>query len=775
MVRFGNYELISRIGAGGMAEVFKARLAREGGFERLVAIKRILPGNSEDPEFIEQFRTEARISAQLMHQNIVQVYDFGCVDGAWYIAMEYIPGPSLHELMKKFAAQSRVLPLPVSLSILSEIASGLGYAHRALTPEGEPLRLVHRDVSSKNVLISFEGAVKLMDFGIAKATGRSYNTKSGIIKGKIAYLSPEQIRGQPLDGRSDLFSLGILAYEMFTGIQPFGGDSDYQILFKILSEAPESIRGRNTKVPDALDGVVMKLLAKNPEERYQQAEHFRRELAEIQRATADSPGAGDIPHFMAYLRKNKIIEAPEDRPVESLSIPVATVTGDQVKEASTGAPVAQPTGSTAVPPPAATPLSSETALGSLASLTGVSAHEAAIAGPPRGARAIPAWLLVLMGALIVVLGAAVYDLRRVDSAILGLLRGSAGDGQLGLVPATPRAADGEAGEPTAPPGVPTFDVVAVPSLPGAATARPGATPAPDSGGAPVILQRELTLTTNPTGAAITVDGGTVPQRAPATITIRGAAGSDHLITASTPCHVATQRRITLDSAAPEALELRLEPEVRAVRVTSVPAHAAVSLAGRALGRTPLTAMLPPAGCGGGKLKLELDGYKAAVRDLPASAELAVELAASTDAAIQVTSPVDMELSVDDKGYGKVGGGGRMVRLEAGVHKVVLVSVRPYYLFRKTIEVRAGTPVPVTVPEPQYGYLNVSCSAACDVFVDDVPLGESPLLKWPVAAGPEIHRVRLQYRIPGVEPLVYPTTFKPGVYLSFPRKSDEPGG
>ena len=215
--QFGQYLLSERIGVGGMAEIFKAKLLGVGGFERPMAVKQILPQYAADPDFIEMFIDEAKISVKLQHGNIVGVHELGRIDGTYFIAMEYVHGHNLSEVIA--AASKRGLPLSVDHAVLIgiEICKGLDYAHRRTDEQGQPLGVVHRDLSPGNVMISFDGAVKITDFGIAKARHKLGKTAIGAIKGTYGYMSPEQLAGHPVDSRSDLFSTGILLFELLTG------------------------------------------------------------------------------------------------------------------------------------------------------------------------------------------------------------------------------------------------------------------------------------------------------------------------------------------------------------------------------------------------------------------------------------------------------------------------------------------------------------------------------------------------------------------------------
>src|SRR5438105_5402153 len=268
-IRFGKYPLLERIAVGGMAEVFVAKSFGAEGFQRLLAIKKILPTLGEDAEFIRMFVDEARLAVQLAHANIVQVLELGKHDESLYIAMEYISGRDLRQLMERFRKRQQPMPLPQACLIVAEVCEALDHAHRKRDAQGRPLGIVHRDVSPQNVLVSFDGEVKLIDFGIAKAESRLQKTQAGILKGKFSYMSPEQVKGDAVDGRSDIFAAGILLWELVCGEKLFTGDSDFAILEKVRQTIVPAPRSVTRTCPELLEKVILKALANDPRERYQ--------------------------------------------------------------------------------------------------------------------------------------------------------------------------------------------------------------------------------------------------------------------------------------------------------------------------------------------------------------------------------------------------------------------------------------------------------------------------------------------------------------------------
>jgi serine/threonine protein kinase len=268
---FGKYYLLERINVGGMAEVFKAKTVGVEGFERIVALKRILPSIAEDEEFITMFIDEAKIAVQLQHANIAQIFDLGKVDDAYFIALEYVNGRDLRGIFDDLRKRGDRMPMAQACYFTMQLCEGLDYAHNKRDSQGRELNLVHRDVSPQNVLLGYDGEVKLIDFGIAKAAGKASKTQAGILKGKFGYMSPEQVRGLPIDRRSDIFALGIVLYEMLTGERLFIGESDFSTLEKVRNVEIIPPSSFNSEIPDKLERIVLKALEKNVEDRYQNA------------------------------------------------------------------------------------------------------------------------------------------------------------------------------------------------------------------------------------------------------------------------------------------------------------------------------------------------------------------------------------------------------------------------------------------------------------------------------------------------------------------------
>src|SRR5271165_5164148 len=277
----GPYELLRRIATGGMAEVYLARRAGPFGFQKLVAVKRILPQYTRDPDFVAMFIDEARVCARLGHPNIVQVFDFGEQDGELYMAMEYVDGTTGARLVRAAAARGEEVPLDVCLHIVLSVLRALDYAHGACDDDGNPIMLVHRDVSPGNVLIDRSGAVKLTDFGIARAAEIERRTDAGQLKGKLGYMSPEQVVGRELDARSDLFTLAIVLTEMVILRPLFSGGTEIDVLIRIRDTDLRALDRAADPVPDDVRSVLFRALSRDPAQRWTTAGAFADALEEI--------------------------------------------------------------------------------------------------------------------------------------------------------------------------------------------------------------------------------------------------------------------------------------------------------------------------------------------------------------------------------------------------------------------------------------------------------------------------------------------------------------
>ncbi len=337
--RFGKYVLLRRLALGGMAEIFKAKAAGAEGFEKDLVVKRILPHYSDDETFVQMFIDEARITAKLQHPNIVQIFDFAKEDDSYYIAMEYIEGKDLKDVLEQSLKQNDPLSVAQCVWIAIEVAKALQYAH-SKEERGQPLNIVHRDVTPSNIMLTYRGDVKLMDFGIAKATQRSTKTQAGAVKGKVAYMSPEQARGKLLDGRTDIFALGVVMWEMLTRTRLFLAESDFETLNNVLrmeAPPPSSI---NPDVPATLDPIIAKCIAKEPNQRWSSADALARDLTRWYYANVTDLEKEKLKPLMFRLFKRDIDaleqEALEDDAFMSGAIPRSAEATAQGTQSGTG-------------------------------------------------------------------------------------------------------------------------------------------------------------------------------------------------------------------------------------------------------------------------------------------------------------------------------------------------------------------------------------------------------------------------------------------------------
>gem|GEM_PF-2501529 len=348
----GRYEIIRPLATGGMAKLFLARARGIEGFEKHVVIKTIRPEFGSHEMFIDMLLDEARLAATLDHHNIAQVYDVGRDDDGYYLAMEYLRGHDAREILRQAQATGRKIPHGCALAIVSGLAAGLGYAHQLSDADGSPMHIVHRDVSPGNAFVTYDGGVKLVDFGIARATSRTSNTRPGMQKGKVSYMSPEQCAGRDLDHRTDIFSLGIVLYELTTvrAMYPRGKLGDYDFMKQIVDcrfkKPSELVEG----YPPKLEAIVLKALARNPDDRYQSALDLAHDLEEFARRERLPMSASSLSAFVNGLMANAndradTIQEPTIHSVVDMSIAAfASARGQAVFAAA-------PAGESPAPPP----------------------------------------------------------------------------------------------------------------------------------------------------------------------------------------------------------------------------------------------------------------------------------------------------------------------------------------------------------------------------------------------------------------------------------------
>lgn len=303
-IPFGQYRLLEKVAIGGMAELFKAKQMGLEGFQRIVAVKRILPHLATNSDFVTMFIDEAKLAAQLNHPNIVHIYDLGKTDESYFIAMEYVEGRDLRSIMKESEPLGKTIPLSAAVYIAKKICSALHYAHTAKDSDGKQMKLVHRDVSPQNILISSSGEVKLVDFGIAKAASKASHTQSGALKGKLLYMSPEQAWGKTLDGRSDIFSIGTVLFEMLTSKKLFYGDSEMSILERVREAKLPDFEQYREIIPLQLEKIIRKALEKDPDKRYRDARNLETDLDKFVRNMGITATTYDVVFFLNEIFPN---------------------------------------------------------------------------------------------------------------------------------------------------------------------------------------------------------------------------------------------------------------------------------------------------------------------------------------------------------------------------------------------------------------------------------------------------------------------------------------
>lgn len=306
---FHRYRLVRRIARGGMAEVFLALLRGPSGFEKRVVLKKILPVYAAMEEFGVLFRDEARLSALLEHSAIVQTFEFGRYEDEYFMAMEYVDGPDLKELLDRCRRRGILLPVEVVLHIVHELTRALEYSHLLTDDDGRAMSIIHRDVSPPNVLIGVHGAVKLTDFGVAKAAHRETDTRPGVLRGKYAYMSPEQVCEADIDHRSDIFSIGIVLYETLTGVNPFEGSTDFLTMEAVEKAVIEPAAFLRPDTPTELDRILLACLEPDPDLRYQSASDLRRDLSKVIRSLPAGDGPEQLVSFLRDVFPERVPDA----------------------------------------------------------------------------------------------------------------------------------------------------------------------------------------------------------------------------------------------------------------------------------------------------------------------------------------------------------------------------------------------------------------------------------------------------------------------------------
>ena len=540
---FGKYYLLDRVAVGGMAEVFRAKSFGHSGFEKVVVIKRILERFAEDPDFVEMFIDEAKLSVQLTHPNIGQIYDFGKIGTNFFIAMEAIDGKDLKTLLRRLAERGERMPVGAACSVAHQVSRGLDYAHTRSDHMGLPLNIVHRDISPSNVLLSYDGHVKIVDFGIAHADSANSQSEAGVLKGKYSYMSPEQASGLPVDNRSDIFSTGICLWEMLTGNRLFRRQTDIETLEAIKAAQVPLPSSYNPEVPPELDEICLIALGRNPEIRFQTA-------AELQRALGDFllPNTPDRlqPELSTFLRERFGEEILQERERLDRGTQLAAdlhYGGDADLDLDLGEDIAGPnaggtpavTTETVRPAPRARPVNRAVVLGlvlvmGLAAVLGVLAWPLLFPEPVDGQLQVTVLPQEATGAFVTVDGRRADSLsvrltadvpHRVDIGAPGWqLRTKEIELAPGQVFSLEVVLQPEELEdlPLAPLDFENVEAETVSPVEPRAARVPAATPAPSSGAPPpdlpvVQVPGRVKFTSDPVGAEVRVDGrrvGTTP-------------------------------------------------------------------------------------------------------------------------------------------------------------------------------------------------------------------------------------------------------------------------
>jgi len=343
----GRYRVVDEIGVGGMASVYLARVDGAGGFQKWVAIKRIHPHLTENDHVVRMFLDEARIAASISHPNVAQVFDLGQHDGTYWIAMEYLHGEPVREIFRLREQIGSPTDPRIVARIISDAAEGLHAAHELHAKDGRPLNLVHRDVSPHNLFVTYDGVVKVVDFGIAKVAGRPLQTRVGVIRGKLAYMSPEQAMCKALDRRTDVFALGVVAWELLTGRRLFRAANDLATVRNVIEGPIPTPRSVHAAVPALLDDIVMHALDRDPERRIPTARELSRALQQFLVGTGQIVGPQEVSAFVRSIFRERI--AMRDAHLEWAAEVTQTIRHDQLGAASSGPSQPQLTGSIAMP------------------------------------------------------------------------------------------------------------------------------------------------------------------------------------------------------------------------------------------------------------------------------------------------------------------------------------------------------------------------------------------------------------------------------------------
>ena len=576
----GKYEVLQRLAAGGMAEIFLARMVGVLGFDKLVVIKRILPHLASRNDFIQMFLDEARIATTLNHANIVQTHEVGVHGKSYFMVMEYLAGEDVRSMVRRVTASDGArVPLEHALTVVVGVAAGLHYAHEKKDRDRQPLDIVHRDVTPQNVIVTYDGAVKLLDFGIAKAANRINETRSGSFKGKVPYMSPEQCRGEPLDRRSDIFSLGIVLHELTLCRRLFRGDTDFQILKQIAEGPIPRPRAIDPAYDPRLDAIVMKALERDPARRFQTARELQRALEELAHDLRLRLSQLALADYMQALFGDKIgawQAASAGGDVAELERHFATVLAEReaADAGDEGAPVKLP------PPP------------SLSDLELSALPDEALAPSGRGGGA--GWLVALVAAAALAVGAWRL-LPRAPAGAASAARVVAPASARRAVRVAPTATRAGAALAAAAPASAAAPATRRRRRPGSSTRRSSTRRRP---------RRRRAWSTSPPRRPARSWCSTarrLPERSPARLTV--AAGAQHTLFVHAPAHPGVAERFMLNAGEEATIEIdlrRSQHEHGAIKRSTrhlvhaapAPAAASASAAARAQPSAPPLAPRP---------------------------------------------------------------------------------------------------------------------------------------------------------------------------------------
>jgi serine/threonine protein kinase len=617
--QFGRYLLLDKVASGGMAEVWRAKLSGEQGFQRIYAIKKILPHVAEDTEFITMFTDEALITSSLQHANIGQVYEFSKIGDTFYIGMEYISGKDLKTVWSYNRSRKTTLPIELAAFITQKMSDGLDYAHRRTDNFGNDAGIVHRDVSPQNILLSWDGEVKVIDFGIAKASEKSGRTRPGTLKGKFAYMSPEQIRGLGLDGRADIFAIGVVLYELCTGERGFSADSEFSLLEMVRNVEIKPPTIVNRDIPAELERIIYKALAKDREHRYQTAAELSEDLQRFLISRGKPPNRQDLANYLRtnftvdFEKERARLEAYKEITLDEVSSPSRTSPGaqgpssPQLRDDAHDDPTSawNPGGEDsafssseepAPPPPQPTGIRPAARTNAITSDTQANKTPANVARPPPpqqpqggGGRSAVVFAVaaVITLALVAAAAAAIYFLKpfATKGTVVVTVTGAVG----GTVKFDDRP--GTRAEPSVTidkvtagahtliveePGYVTFTTQivtteATPLFPVKAPLR--------------RLSGKLLVSSDPAGAAIFLDGKDTEMKTPATLEVEGE--TLHEITLKLEDYRDERKgELKAPVSGEVPVRLKLVPETIKITVTSSPSGAEVIENGEVLGTTP---------------------------------------------------------------------------------------------------------------------------------------------------------------------------------------------